>query len=95
MSIADVLGIYIYSPLVALGLLENTIHFGEYTFRIFYAVSYYFGFSELPPQETILDYVNVPFPTNVYTVMQPFYSDFGLLGVFLGAIFYGLFIVSY
>ncbi len=94
MSIADILGIYIYSPLVALGLLENTIHtihFGEYTFRIFYAVSYYFGFSELPPQETILDYVNVPFPTNVYTVMQPFYSDFGLLGVFLGAIFYGVF----
>ena len=49
------------------------------------------GLSLQPPVNTVLDYAYVPFPTNVYTVIQPFYFDFGLYGVFYGALFYGTF----
>lgn len=86
------LGIYIYSPLIAFGeLSKNSENFGEHVFRFFYALSYRTGLSSIKPVETISDYVYVPLPTNVYTIMQPFYEDFDVFGIFYGAMFYGLF----
>jgi len=41
--------------------------------------------------DVIFPYVNVPVLTNVYTVMQPFYHDFSLTGVAIGAVVYGVF----
>lgn len=86
------ISIYVYSPIVALGYADFSIldHFGAYVFRFFYALSNAFGMGA-PPVSTILPYVQVPYSTNVYTVMHPFYHDFGLPGVFLGATFYGIF----
>ena len=91
-SLGDVLGVYIYSPLVALGFMDTStqIHeFGAYVFRFLYAVGYWMNISS-PPVDVILPYVEVPELTNVYTVMQPFFHDFGLWGVAVGALFYGV-----
>lgn len=92
-NILAMVGSYTYSPLLALGQVQmcDDCSFGQYTFRFFYAICYKLGLSLQPPVNTVLDYAYVPFPTNVYTVIQPFYFDFGLYGVFYGALFYGTF----
>ena len=91
-NLFELLGIYIYSPIIAFGeLSQNSENFGEHIFRFFYALSYRTGLSSIEPVETIGDYVYIPLPTNVYTIMQPFYQDFDIFGIFYGSIFYGLF----
>lgn len=91
-TIFDVLAVYIYSPIVALGYMDvgNAHDWGGYVFRFFYAFGHSLGFSPAPA-DVILPYVNVPGLTNVYTGMQPFFHDFGLVGVALGAVSYGFF----
>jgi len=42
-----------------------------------------------PPISPIQAEVAVPFPTNVYTAIQPAYIDFGILGVVLAFVFIG------
>lgn len=84
-------GVYTYSPLVALGYLEpdNTMATGAYTFRFAYAVMNRL-FETAPPESVLLPYIHVPYATNVYTAMQPFFHDFGYAGVVVGALFFGL-----
>lgn len=91
-TVSAVLGLYIYSPILALSKLSDIAgnNTGEYTFRFLYALLSKTGFSTVEPAKTILEYVNVPVPTNVYTVMQPFYQDFSLYGVAFGAMLYGI-----
>lgn len=91
-SIAYVFGTYIYSPIIAFGhLIDSGINWsGDYTLRFVHAIAFKSGLSGDEPVKTILDYAYVPTPTNVYTVMQPFYSDMGYYGVILGAIIYGV-----
>lgn len=90
-TLADDFGVYTYSPLVALGHLDQAppATLGAYTFRFFYAVMHRL-FGAAAPEPVILPYVDVPFATNVYTVMQPFYYDFGYAGVVIAAVFFGL-----
>jgi len=92
-SIRDVLAIYTYSPLVGLGYInvDNSLPIGAYVFRFLYAVGYRLGITQVQPMNIVLSFIEVPKPTNVFTVIYPFYFDFGLLGVLLGALFYGLF----
>lgn len=92
-TIYSVLGTYIYSPIVAFGTLSTNTDdtsIGIYTFRFIYAFLYKSGFITEVPTSTILDYVYIPTPTNVYTAMQPFYSDFSFYGIIFGAIIYGV-----
>lgn len=91
-SIEDILAIYIYSPFVALGYMDidGSLPVGAYVFRFFYAVGYLLGVAP-QPVNVITPYVEVPELTNVYTIVHPFYHDFAMLGVLLGAVFYGLF----
>ena len=93
-SVAYVLGTYIYSPIVAFGaLVDSSANWaGDYTLRFMHAIAFKVGLSGAEPVKTILDYVYVPTPTNVYTVMQPFYSDMGYYGIAVGAIMYGVMI---
>jgi oligosaccharide repeat unit polymerase len=43
-----------------------------------------------PPEFGILPNAFVPFPTNVYTILFPSYSDFGLLGIVVTFLGYGV-----
>lgn len=93
-SVAYVLGTYIYSPIIAFGtLIDSNVNWaGDYTFRFIHAIAFKAGISANEPVKTILDYVYIPTPTNVYTVLQPFYSDMGYYGIALGAMVYGVLI---
>ena len=84
--------VYTYSPIVALGYLDpsHSLIFGENTFRLYYAVAHALGVTT-PPAEVIISYVEVPSLTNVYTGLFPYYHDFGLVGVFFAALFWGIF----
>lgn len=92
-TISTMVGTYIYSPLIAMSKLSVSSGGDslEYTMRFFYAIMNKIGLSSTVPVETILPYSDVPVPTNVYTVMQPFYQDLGLPGVVMGSLFYGIF----
>ena len=75
------LSLYLTSSIVAFDYFvepSSAISFGENTLRFIYAVGHSLGISDAPIQ-TILEFVGVPFPTNTYTLMYPFYKDFGLL----------------
>jgi oligosaccharide repeat unit polymerase len=83
--------IYLFSGMPAFDTL-NTIesnYFGANTFRFMYAVAESAGVN-VPVNDTIYGYAEVPYLTNVYTVMYPFFMDFGYKGVFCGGFFYGL-----
>lgn len=90
-TVSSVLGVYIYSPLLALSKLSELDSSGDsgiYTFRFIFAILYKLGLSSTEPVKTIMEYVNVPVPTNVFTVMQTFFQDYSLYGVAFGAMFY-------
>lgn len=91
-TIWDILALYIYSPIVAIGYMDidSSLPIGAHMFRFFYAIG---NILDIAPQPVniIPAFVLVPLPTNVFTVMHTFYYDFGLLGVTLGAVLYGLF----
>ena len=91
-SIDDIIALYIYSPLVAFEYMnvDSSMPFGAYVFRFFYAIGNILGIAP-EPVVLILPYLNVPILTNVYTIMHPFYHDFGMLGVLLQASIYGFF----
>jgi len=91
-TLADILSIYVYSPLVALGYMDidSSLPAGAYTFRFFYALGNIINIAS-QPVSIYAQYVTIPELTNVYTIMQPFYYDFGMLGVLLEAVLYGLF----
>ena len=87
------LALYLSSSMVAFdyyALPCSSIFFGEYTFRIFYAIGHVIGLTSAP-SNTILEFVSIPDTTNTYTCLYPFYTDFGILGVLIGSIIYGLF----
>ncbi len=91
-EIGTFLGLYVYSPLVALGYMAtpHDLPFGAHTFRFVYALWHALA-GGAQPVEVVQGYVAVPLPTNVYTVIQPFALDFGVVGVALGAAIYGVF----
>lgn len=97
-SIADTIAIYLFAGMPAFDTLryipsEAT---GEYALRFFYAVGRALGLVGSEAKSTILEYAYVPTPTNVYTVMFPFYKDFGNLGILIfGGIYGALFSFVY
>lgn len=68
----------------------SSIHLGENVFRIFYAINEKLGFSDIKPINTFLPFIMKPIITNTYTVMYPFFKDFGYWGVGFFAFAYGL-----
>ncbi|MCG1033810.1 oligosaccharide repeat unit polymerase [Bacillus amyloliquefaciens] len=96
-TLASVLGVYIYSPILAFSHLTSFTgsNPGEYTFRFIYAFFSKLNLISEQPVDTILEYVNVPVPTNVYTMLQPFYHDYGFYGVIFGALIYGMFYAGF
>lgn len=91
-TLFDFIGMYIMSPAVAYGYVKPEIinQFGTNTF----GTVYLFIDRVLPGvftvHEKLQDFVWVPMPTNVYTIMQPFFRDFGYAGVGFFALLYGV-----
>nr|WP_236903749.1 O-antigen polymerase [Cupriavidus malaysiensis] len=82
------LRIYIFSPAVAMSYLIETLRqhtFGDYTFRFIFAAMNKVGF-DLKVHPLIRDFVSIPEPTNVFTVMDPYYRDFSGYGVMVFAV---------
>ena len=74
---------YFVAPMVAFsGLLDTPINLslGSHTFRFFLSLMHTLGIGE-PPLPLIQSFSYVPIPTNLYTSFQPYYLDFGLIGI--------------
>jgi len=92
-STSGFLSLYTMSPMVAFDYYvdpASSPHWGENVFRFYYAVMHRLG-SDVAPVANILAFVGVPDLTNTYTILYPFYKDFGLVGVGVFGVLYGLF----
>ncbi|QGS29973.1 O-antigen polymerase [Cupriavidus metallidurans] len=91
-GIIKTLRVYFLSPIFAMGSVfdgNGSATYGDYTFRFFYMLANVIGLNiEIPP--LIRDYVLIPDMTNVFTVMDPYYRDFGVGGVLIFAALSGL-----
>lgn len=83
---------YALSPPVAFCQLSADItpQFGTNTFEIIYLFLERFGFKDIVVKAKLQDFVWVPIPTNVYTIFQPFFIDFGYKGIAFFAALYGV-----
>ena len=90
-TLLDFFTMYALSPPVAFCQLlrEVTPQFGANTFETVYLLMARLGFSDIVVKEKLQEFVFVPISTNVYTIFQPFYVDFGYKGVALFAGLYG------
>lgn len=96
-SFVDFLGMYVTSPIVAFDHLRETItdSYAPNTFNYIYPYINKLGFN-FQSIERLQEFVFVPVSTNVYTIMQPFYNDFGTTGVaFFGFAYGSLFGYAY
>lgn len=86
----DFFGMYVTTPAVAFSYLTQDItsQFGMNTFAQVYQYVNILGF-DFKYVERIQEFMFVPIPTNVYTIFQPFYEDFGIIGVGYFAVVYG------
>lgn len=89
-SLSNTISIYLFGGLPAFDTVSVDYYgqFGSNVLRFFYAVLNAFG-GNFVVNKTIYDYVNVPVMTNVYTVMYPFYRDFGFYGISIFGFIYG------
>lgn len=90
-SFDNFLAIYVLSPSVAFETLNpsSSPQFGACTFPPLYIVLNSLFDTNYEIILKLKDFVYVPLRTNVFTVMQPFYEDFGYLGVFSFGGIYG------
>ena len=88
---SDYISLYVVSPSVAFSTLSanSSPYFGAHSFRFFYALLNSFGAGP-HALSNWFEPVEVPIRTNVFTVMEPYYEDFGLMGVCVFSIFIGL-----
>lgn len=91
-TFGDLLAMYTVSPIVAFSYetAECARFCGEYTLRFYNSLMYSLGFSDMQALGPIQEFTKVPIPTNVYTVMAPYFRDFGYKGIFFFALFEGL-----
>lgn len=91
-SFLDFFSLYVLSPSVAFGQVQEklTEQFGSRSFAFFYAILSKFG-GNYVHEPMLQEFVMVPIATNVYTVFQPFYEDFGYKGVAFFGVVYGVF----
>ena len=88
----DFFTMYVLSPPVAFCQLTREVipQFGTNTFETIYLFLDRFGFEGIVVKEKLQEFAWVPIPTNVYTIFQPFYQDFGYKGVAFFAGIYGV-----
>lgn len=91
-SLLDFVAMYVMSPPVAFcrSVREIIPQFGINTFEVIYDHLNRWGLGHFEVHEKKQEFVFVPIATNVYTIMQPFFRDFGYIGVAFFAWIYGL-----
>lgn len=91
LTLFEFLGIYVLANSVAFSYMNRPIthQFGAFSLSLIYIVLNKFG-GNYPVNNLIMDFSYVPIVTNQYTIMQPFYADFGYYGVAFFALIYGL-----
>lgn len=89
-TLLDFFAMYALSPPVAFCQLmpEVTPQFGTNTFASIYVFLERFGLHVVIKEKT-QEFVYVPIGTNVYTIFQPFFIDFGYKGIAFFAALYG------
>jgi oligosaccharide repeat unit polymerase len=90
-GVTNTISLYLLSNSVAFDYYSipySAYHWGEHCFRFFYAVAHSFG-SAIPPVDTIYPFVGVPDLTNTFTILHPFYMDFGMYGIAVFGLLYG------
>ena len=92
LSVMDFLGIYLISPPIAFGHLRPIISQDLCPESLWTIYSYIGNFinSTVVEHDAFGEFVYVPVPTNVYTIMRPFYQDGGVIGVAFFALLYGI-----
>lgn len=90
-TLLDFFAMYVLSPPVAFcQLLPEIIpQFGTNTFETVYLFLERFGVPDIVVKNKQQEFVFVPIATNVYTVFQPFFIDFGYKGIAFFAAVYG------
>lgn len=91
-SLLDFVAMYVMSPPVAFcrSVREIVPQFGLNTFEVIYDHLSRWGIGHYEVHNKRQEFVFVPIATNVYTIMQPFFRDFGYWGVAFFAWIYGL-----
>ena len=89
-TLLDFFTMYALSPPVAFcQLLPEVIpQFGTNTFETVYLFLKRFG-ADVVVKDKLQEFVFVPVNTNVYTIFQPFFIDFGYRGIAFFAVIYG------
>lgn len=89
-TLFDFFTMYALSPPVAFCQLSPEVipQFGTNTFETVYLFLKRFG-ADVVVKDKLQEFVFVPVSTNVYTIFQPFYIDFGYRGVAFFAAIYG------
>ena len=83
---------YLLSGSVAFDYMpEINQSWGANSFRFVYAIMNALGVN-VTVNNAILNYIFIPEATNVYTVLYPYYTDFGYIGVFIFACLNGSFL---
>jgi oligosaccharide repeat unit polymerase len=85
---------YVTTPLVAWSQLfekGSSLSGGYHTFRFVYAVASKSGIISIAPMKTIRPHINVDgIRTNLYTFLEPYYKDFGVIGIIAFPLIIGL-----
>lgn len=92
LTFVEFIGMYMLANPVAFGYLSQSID-PQIGINTFYLLFYYinrFGLGQVEVTEIIQEFVYVPIETNQYTILQPFFVDFGYLGIFVFSTLYGI-----
>lgn len=87
----DLLVMYIVSPVSAFcyDSPESAAIWGENTFRGLYNIGNALGLTFKQPADLIQSFIYIPLPTNVYTMMSPYFKDFGYDGLLVFSVLEG------
>ena len=79
----SMLTIYTFGNMSSLDTVApaSASHWGENTFRFFYAILHKLSICQTEPVDPLLGWISKPLKTNTYSGLYPFYKDFGTVGV--------------
>lgn len=91
-NIFGFVSMYILSPCVAFETVSEELvaQTGAHTFEVVYRFLDSMDVPGIVVNEKLQEFVFVPIVTNVYTIFQPFFKDFGYNGIAFFALFYGV-----